>query len=78
MSYITVATQNALYDLLPEKIRKKGTRAMNTIDRTIHRNEEEFPSFDVTDEALEGAAAAEAIANFTYPGCTALTYCPEY
>jgi hypothetical protein len=51
---------------------------MNTLDGTTQRNDDEDPNFDVSDEALEGAADAEAIASYTYPGCTALTYCPEY
>jgi hypothetical protein len=51
---------------------------MSTIDSTMQRIEEELPNFDVSDEALEGAAGAEAIAGYTYYGCTAYSYCPGY
>jgi hypothetical protein len=50
---------------------------MNKIDRTIRRDDDDFPSFDVSDQALEDAAGAEAIANYTYYGCT-YNYCPGY
>ena len=50
---------------------------MNTIDQTFHGVENEFPTFDVTDEALESAAGTEAIENFTQGVCTALTACPN-
>lgn len=50
---------------------------MSKIDRTVQRNEEEFPNFDVSDESLEAAAGTEAVANYTYHGCT-YNYCPGY
>jgi hypothetical protein len=50
---------------------------MNRVDSTIQRNEEEFPSFEVSDEVLEGAAGADAFADYTYYNCT-YGYCPGY
>ena len=51
---------------------------MSKIDTTLQRSEEEFPTFDVSDEALEGTAGAEPIADYTYYHCTAYSYCPGY
>jgi hypothetical protein len=51
---------------------------MKTIDQTFHSGVDEFATLDVSDEALESAVGIEAIASFTYAGCTAVTYCPEY
>ena len=51
---------------------------MNTIDQTFHCSDDEFLIFDVTDELLESTAGTEALASYTYAGCTAVTYCPEY
>jgi hypothetical protein len=51
---------------------------MNTMDRAIQRNEEELPNFDISDEALESAAGADAVADYTHYGCTAYSYCPGY
>ncbi len=49
------------------------------IDSTIQRNGDEFPSFDVCDDVLEGAAGAEApLVEYTYYGCTNYGYCPGY
>ena len=50
---------------------------MSKIDSTIQGNEEQFPSFDVSDEALEGAVDADALADYTHYGCT-YGYCPGY
>jgi hypothetical protein len=50
---------------------------MSQVDNTIGRHDEEFPSFDVSDEALESAEGTEALANFTYYGCT-YNYCGGY
>ena len=50
---------------------------MNQVDSNIQRSEEEFPSFEVSDEALEGAAGADALADYTHYGCT-YGYCPGY
>jgi hypothetical protein len=52
--------------------------AMSKIDRTIQRNEDEFPNFDVSDQALEDAAGAETMAKYTYYNCTGYGYCPGY
>jgi hypothetical protein len=51
---------------------------MSKIDRTIQRNEEELLNFDISDDALEGAAGADAIVDYTYYGCTSYSYCPGY
>ena len=50
---------------------------MSKIDTTVQCNEEVFPTSDISDEALETAAGAEAVANYTYHGCT-YNYCPGY
>ncbi len=51
---------------------------MSKSDRTIQCNEEEFPNFDVSDEAIEAAAGAEAMVHYTYYNCTGYGYCPGY
>ncbi|MGD9923328.1 MAG: hypothetical protein AB7V13_18065 [Pseudorhodoplanes sp.] len=40
--------------------------------------EEEILGFDVSDEALEGAAGTEASANYTLGSCTGLSVCPAF
>ena len=47
-------------------------------DTTIQRSEEEFPNFDVSDEAVERAAGEEALADYSYYNCTGYGYCPGY
>jgi hypothetical protein len=51
---------------------------MNKIEMTNQRNVEEFPIFDVSDQALEDAAGAETMVNYTYYNCTGYGYCPGY
>ena len=51
---------------------------MNTVDQTFHCIDDRVPTFDVTDEALESAAGTKVLVSYTYAGCTAVTYCPEY
>ena len=51
---------------------------MNKIDRTIQANEDEFPNFDVSDQAIEDAGVAEAMVSYTYYNCTGYGYCPGY
>jgi len=51
---------------------------MSNIHGTIECNEEAFPSFDVSDEAVERAAGDEAVVNYTYYNCTGYGYCPGY
>lgn len=48
---------------------------MNKINQGI---EEQLPNFEVSDEVLEGAAAAEPIAQYSYYNCTGYGYCPGY
>lgn len=50
---------------------------MSKTDGTTQLVEEGFPSFDLSDEALEGAMNADAIADYTHYGCT-YGYCPQY
>lgn len=45
-------------------------------DITIDQTEEEILAFDVSDEALESAAAIGEKANFTLGACTGLSVCP--
>jgi hypothetical protein len=42
----------------------------------IEQIEEEILAFDVSDEALETAAAKEKVGNFTLGACTGLSVCP--
>jgi hypothetical protein len=56
----------------PERI-----RAVTKIDTKIQRSEDEFPTFDISDEALESAEGTEALAGYTHYGCT-YGYCPGY
>jgi len=51
---------------------------MSKIDSTIQRSEEEFPNFDLSDQALEDAAGAEPMVSYTYYNCTGYGYCPGY
>ena len=51
---------------------------MNEIDRTVQSIEEEFPNFDVSDDAVEGAAGAEPFVAYTFYHCTGYGYCPSY
>lgn len=51
---------------------------MNKIARSVQGNEDEFPTFDVSDDALEGVAGAEPLVNYTYYNCTGYGYCPGY
>ncbi|MET0537700.1 MAG: hypothetical protein ABWZ64_07045 [Xanthobacteraceae bacterium] len=50
---------------------------MSQVDSTLGRNDEEFLNFAVSDEALESAEGTEALANYTYYGCT-YQYCGGY
>ena len=45
-------------------------------NRTLDHHEDEFLGFDVSDEALEHAAATDAVAIFTLNDCTTLSECP--
>jgi hypothetical protein len=40
------------------------------------KTEQEILSFDVSDEALEGAAGTTENANYTLGACTGLSVCP--
>ena len=52
---------------------------MNITAIGFDRNDEKFPSFEVSDEALERAAAIEEAAAFTIRDCTVVIhYCPEH
>ena len=42
----------------------------------LNQQDEETLSFDVSDEALEGAAGGETAVNYTLGGCTAIQTCP--
>lgn len=50
---------------------------MNKIESAIQNNEEDFPHFELSDEALESAEGSEALAGYTHYGCT-YGYCPGY
>ena len=55
----------------------EGTGAMNKIDTSVQRKEEELLNFDFSDEAIEAAAGEDALAGYTQYGCT-YGYCPSY
>ncbi len=50
---------------------------MSTIDISVQRSDDDFPTFDLSDEALESAEGTEALAGYTHYGCT-YGYCPGY
>ena len=56
---------------------QKGIRAMNEIDSSVQRKEEELLNFDFSDEAIEAAAGEDSLAGYTHYGCT-YGYCPSY
>ncbi len=45
-------------------------------DINIDQTEEEILTFEVSDEALETAAGAEKVENFTISFCSGLSTCP--
>ncbi len=50
---------------------------MNQVNSTIQCHEEEFPSFEVSDEALEGAAGADALGGTTRITAAPMATCPS-
>ena len=55
---------------------QKGIRAMNEIDSSVQRKEEELLNFDFSDEAI-AAAGEDTLAGYTHYACT-YGYCPGY
>jgi hypothetical protein len=54
-------------------------RPMSKTDGTVQCSDaENFPNFDVSDEALECVGGAEPWVNYTYYNCTGYGYCPGY
>jgi len=54
--------------------RSKGPNAMN--EMTLDQNDQEFFTYEVSDEALEVAASSGKANTFTQWMCTAVFFCP--
>jgi hypothetical protein len=67
-----------LLPLLPAPPANERINAMNDVTIGPDQTEEEIPTYEVSDEALEAMAGAgkEKAGNYTLGACTGLSVCP--